>query len=109
MTWFTDLFTPSQAQEAHGKVFGHAAPHHKASWTHELIAAAAGCEAMRAYENHHGTGGSVDHSLIKDTLAALAAAAVDRLIETHGLDWVDAQRAKSHAAQQAHGLMTEKR
>ncbi|XP_055357825.1 uncharacterized protein LOC129602729 [Paramacrobiotus metropolitanus] len=109
--WFTNLFSSSKAQEAHETVFNENNPQqHKNSWTHELIAAAAGWEAMRAYERHQAkqTGQPVNHSLIKSALAGFAAAAIDRLIETKGLDWVDAQRAKTGAAQQAERLANEK-
>ncbi|XP_055356333.1 uncharacterized protein LOC129601516 [Paramacrobiotus metropolitanus] len=114
--WFTDLFTSSKAREAHETVYNenpstaNTPQKHKSSWTHELIAAAAGWQAMRAYENHQAkkTGEPVNHSVVKGVLAGLAAAAVDRLIETKGLDWLDAQRAKSRATQQAESLVGEK-
>lgn len=118
--WFTDLFGGKKAEEAHAKVYNEDpqvsqpasgnAGKRKASWTHELIAAAAGYEAMRAYERHKAkqSGQAVNHSIVKGVLAGLAAAAVDRLIETKGLDYIDAQRAKSKATQAAETIAAEK-
>lgn len=115
--WFTNLFTSSkskEAKEAHAEVYGGEnagqPPKNKGSWTHELIAAAAGFEAMRAYERHQAKqqGAPVNHSIMKGVLAGLAAAAVDHLIETKGLDFIDAQRAKSKASNTAEHVAAER-
>jgi len=80
-------------------------PHHKASWTHEAISGAAGFAAMHAYESHlRATGHEPTHAVMKEMLAAIAAAEVDKLVETKGLDWIDAHKAKKMAAKQAHHL-----
>jgi len=131
--WFTDLMARfgnsdnTQAhRDAHATVYGNGednyqqdalAPRQPArsggknthSWTHELIAAAAGFEAMRVYERHQArqTGQPPNHSIVKGILAGLAAAAVDRLIETRGMDWLDAQRAKQAAASHAENMVDE--
>ena len=108
--WFTNLFSHNRSQEAHATVFDENAQPHRASWTHELIAAAAGFEAMRAYENHVARQGgrAPSHSVMKDLLAGFAAAATDRIFETHGLDWLDQQRVAARATQNAHQVAREK-
>ena len=81
---------------------------HKSSWTHELIAGAAAFEAMKAYENKRQADGNHDHTFAREMLAAVAAAEADKLIETKGLDFIDRERAKRQAVQQAHQLYDEK-
>ncbi|CAF1453744.1 unnamed protein product [Adineta steineri] len=96
------------SQEAHQSVFGSGGPH-ESSWTHELIGGAAGFEAMRAYEKHvASTGEQVSHPLMKEMLAGIAAAEVDKLFETKGLDFLDREEAKRRAVSQAHQLADEK-
>jgi hypothetical protein len=59
--------------------------------------------AMKAYEDHvRRTGQQVSHPLMKELLAGFAAAEVDKLFETKGLDYLDREKAKRHAIQQAH-------
>ncbi|KAJ3740345.1 hypothetical protein DFH05DRAFT_1508427 [Lentinula detonsa] len=75
---------------------------HKAELSHELIAAAASYEAAKAYENHCAANGKPDnHAKAKELLAAFSGAFVDRIVETKGLDYVDAEKAKHHAKKQA--------
>ncbi|WVO19623.1 uncharacterized protein IAS62_000912 [Cryptococcus decagattii] len=75
---------------------------HKAKLSHELIGGAAGFEAMKAYENHVARNGKPSsHAMAKEILAGLAAAEVDRLFETKGLDGWDREEAKRHARAQA--------
>jgi len=74
---------------------------HKSKLSHELIAAAASYEAMKAYENKRKAEGAHDHSKAREIIAAIAGAEVDKLVETHGLDWVDAERAKRQAQDHA--------
>jgi len=58
---------------------------------------------MKAYEDHvRRTGQQVSHPLMKELLAGFAAAEVDKLFETKGLDYLDREKAKRHAIQQAH-------
>jgi len=84
-------------------------PHHRASWTHEAVAGAAGFAAMHAYESHlRATGQQPTHALMKEILAGIAAAEVDKLVETKGLDWVDARKARHMAQQQAHHLANQR-
>ena len=64
--------------------------------------------AMKAYEDHvRRSGESVSHPLMKEMLAGFAAAEVDKLFETKGLDFLDREKAKRHAIQQAHRLADE--
>lgn len=75
---------------------------HKAKLSHELIGGAAGFEAMKAYENHVARNGKPpSHALAKQMLAGFAAAEVDKLFETKGLDGWDREEAKRHAKAQA--------
>ncbi|KAL5483109.1 hypothetical protein ACEPAI_8338 [Sanghuangporus weigelae] len=102
-------FSESRAQEHYRDMYLSDQPKHEANWTHEAIAAAAGFAAMHAYESHlRATGQPVSHGKMKEILAAIAAAEVDKLAETKGLDWVDRHRAKKLAEQQAHALATER-
>ncbi|KZO99298.1 hypothetical protein CALVIDRAFT_462046, partial [Calocera viscosa TUFC12733] len=82
---------------------------HKAHFTYEIIAAAAGFAAMRLWEEHERQQGKQPkHSLAKEVLAALAAAEVERLVETKGLDWLDKEKAKREAAKKADQLAGER-
>ncbi|CAF3428933.1 unnamed protein product [Rotaria socialis] len=64
---------------------------------------------MKAYEDHvRNTGAQVSHPMMKEMLAGLAAAEVDKLFETKGLDFLDREEAKRRAVQQAHQLADEK-
>ncbi|GAU96649.1 hypothetical protein RvY_08067 [Ramazzottius varieornatus] len=126
-------FSTSQAKDAHSAVFGEnnsgktssgvsdtdispasgtpvTPSKNTGSHTRELIAAAAGFEAMRMYERHQAkqTGQPVNHSIMKNILAGLAAAAVERLVETKGLDLIDAQKAKAQAIQTVEHIAEEK-
>ncbi|KAK4688470.1 hypothetical protein P7C73_g1642, partial [Tremellales sp. Uapishka_1] len=92
---------------------------HQASLSHEVIGGAAGYEAMKAYEQHcamngrpasvgilpfrifSDLAGSPQHAQAKEIIAGLAAAEVDRLFETKGLNMYDREMAKRHASDQA--------
>ncbi|CAE6445193.1 unnamed protein product [Rhizoctonia solani] len=74
----------------------------KASWTHEFIAAAAAYEAAQAYEDHVAKNGQPpDHAQAKQILTGLTGAFIDREVETKGLDFIDRERAKRQAQEQA--------
>ncbi|CAO3695253.1 hypothetical protein G6F56_001250 [Rhizopus delemar] len=82
----------------------------KADWTHELLAAAGGFAAMRAYnkkKEEEGANPENDHHTAKQMLAALAAASVDHLAESKGMDWVDRHKAKKHAEEEAQKIYSE--
>ncbi|KAI8643133.1 hypothetical protein BD408DRAFT_431694 [Parasitella parasitica] len=81
---------------------------HKAEWTHELLGGAAAFSAMAMYnKKKEEDGAPVDHATAKNLLAGLAGVAVDRLVETKGLDWFDKQKAKKHAEEEAQKLYTQ--
>lgn len=61
----TGLFNHKKSEETHRDVYSqtYIAEQHKNKWTHEVIAGAAGFEAMKAYENHvRSTGQKPSHS-----------------------------------------------
>ena len=49
----------------------------------------------------------VKHAFAKEALAGFAAAEVDKLVETKGLDAIDREKAKHHAKKQAEHLYDE--
>ncbi|EDR09954.1 uncharacterized protein LACBIDRAFT_293775 [Laccaria bicolor S238N-H82] len=80
---------------------------HKAHLSHELIAAAASYEAAKAYQKHcEENGKPQSHAKAKEILAGFSGAFVDRLVETKGLDFVDKQKAKHHAKEQAEAALS---
>ncbi|TFK56048.1 hypothetical protein OE88DRAFT_1804828 [Heliocybe sulcata] len=96
MGWFSD---DSDQAQAYDQVTN--APH-KAELSHELIAAAASYEAAKAYEKHcEQNGQPASHDQAKEILAAITGGFVDRMVETKGLDFVDKEKAKRQARQQA--------
>ena len=63
---------------------------------------------MKSYEDHvRRTGEQVSHAKMKELLAGFAAAEVDKLFETRGLDFLDREKAKRHAIHQAHKVAEE--
>ncbi|KAH8105836.1 hypothetical protein BXZ70DRAFT_917108 [Cristinia sonorae] len=96
MGWFGD---DSDQANAYQQV--NEAPH-KAELSHELIAGAAAYEAEKAWQNHlEREGKPTSHEKAKELIAGFAGVFVDRLVETKGLDYLDTERAKRHARQQA--------
>ncbi|KAG0172250.1 hypothetical protein DFQ28_008792 [Apophysomyces sp. BC1034] len=82
---------------------------HKAEWTHQLLAGAAAFEAMRQYNKKKAEDGvEDDHHLAKELLAGFAGVAADRLIEGKGMNWLDKEKAKRHAKEEAEKLYSEK-
>ncbi|KZP09759.1 hypothetical protein FIBSPDRAFT_963708 [Athelia psychrophila] len=82
---------------------------HEGSLGHEAIAGAAGFAAMRAYESHlRATGETPSHPLMKEMLAGIASAEVDKLIETKGLNAIDRHKAKKQAEEHAHALAEQR-
>jgi hypothetical protein len=95
------------AEDAHGQVYGDDA--HHGSFTHELIAGAAGFEAMKAYERHREAEGIQEHhELGKEMIAGFAAAEADKLFETRGLDFLDREEARRQSREQAEYLYDER-
>ncbi|PHH78568.1 hypothetical protein CDD80_6679 [Ophiocordyceps camponoti-rufipedis] len=114
MGWFDD---DSEQARAYQEVTQRP---HEASWTHELLGGAAAYEAAKAYENHVERNGKhpphqltdvlqltdcvgqpEEHAKAKEILAGAIGAFVDREVETRGLDYIDAEKAKRHAQNQA--------
>lgn len=96
MGWFS---SDSDQAQAYDTVID--APH-KASLSHELIAAAASYEAAKAYEDHVAANGTPpSHEKAKEIFAGFAGAFIDRMVETKGLDYIDKERAQHHAKEQA--------
>jgi hypothetical protein len=98
-----------KTQSADEKITCHPADQHKGSLTHELLAGAAGFEALKAYNDYEAKQGKPqNYAFVKELLAGFAAAEVDKLCETKGLDYLDRQKAKKQAEQQAHAIYEEK-
>jgi len=96
MGWFDGDSDQSNAYDQVTK-----APH-KAELSHELLAGAAAYEASKAYERHcEENGKPASHAKAKELLAAFSGAFIDREVESKGLDYIDAEKAKHHARQQA--------
>ncbi|GAQ82669.1 hypothetical protein KFL_001190120 [Klebsormidium nitens] len=106
MVWF-DRFSQQDdyQQSPHAALYDNREKEHKSEWTHELVGGAAGAEAMRLYEQREEAEGQApDHQVAKEILAGLAGAEVDKLFETKGLDYIDRERAKHRAKEQARQL-----
>jgi len=102
MGWFNG---DSDQANAYDQVNSHP---HKAELSHELLAGAAAYEAAKAYEKHCEENGKPDsHAKAKELIAAFSGAFIDRVVETKGLDFVDKQKAKHHAKQQAEEALAD--
>ncbi|KAK8062954.1 cipC-like antibiotic response protein [Apiospora hydei] len=78
---------------------------HESSFLHEAVAGGAAFEAMKLFEDRQRKNGEVvKHGFAKEMLAGLAAAEVDKLAETKGMDYLDREKAKHHAKKQAEHL-----
>ncbi|KAJ3017437.1 hypothetical protein HKX48_003539 [Thoreauomyces humboldtii] len=107
MGFLENLLGLGDSQQAHARVYqqDQVPEEHKSSFTHELISGAAGFEAMKAYEHHVAQNGPPpSHQLMKELLAGFAAAEVDKQFESKGLNWLDREKAKRGAIEQAHHL-----
>jgi len=97
------LFDMFGARGAYDQVYGGGTPHHDI--THELLAGAAGFEAVRMYEHHREREGIVEHhELGKELLAGFAAAEVDKHFENGRFGHLDRDQARFQAQQQADHL-----
>ncbi|KAK1243826.1 hypothetical protein MKX08_001964 [Trichoderma sp. CBMAI-0020] len=95
MGWFDDSDNQAQYEQVTERP-------HEAKWSHELIGGAAAYEAAKAYEDHVARNGHPDeHAQAKEILAGAIGFFVDREVETKGLDFIDREKAKRHAQQQA--------
>lgn len=94
------FFDRDQARVAYDQVYGDDYPRHEV--THEMLAGAAGFEAMRMYEHHREDEGITEHhELGKEMLAGFATAEVDKHFETGYYDHLDQEQARYDAQQQA--------
>ncbi|KAI9863711.1 MAG: hypothetical protein M1813_003734 [Trichoglossum hirsutum] len=81
---------------------------HQAKFSHELIAGAAAFGGFKLFEDHQRKQGKpVSHAFAKELLAGFAAGEVDKLIESKGRDYYDAERAKHHAKENAEHMYDE--
>jgi len=102
MGWFDDS---SDEAQAYDQVVN--APH-KAELSHELIAGAASYEAAQAWENHCAENGQPEsHAKAKELIASFTGAFIDRMVETKGLDYIDTEKAKHQARQNAEMQLAE--
>lgn len=66
------------------------------------MAGAASFEAMHLWEKkQREEGNTVSHGFAREALAAVAGAEVDKLFETKGLDFLDREKAKRQAQDNA--------
>ena len=94
------FFGRHEAREAYDQVYGGGRPHHEVS--HELLAGAAGFEAMRMYEHHREREGIVEHhELGKEMLAGFAVAEIDKHFAGDRYGHLDRREARRLAREQA--------
>jgi hypothetical protein len=94
------FFSRHEAREAYDQVYGGGRPHHEIS--HELLAGAAGFEAMRLYEHHREREGIVEHhELGKEMLAGFAVAEIEKHFQDDRYGHLSRHEAKRLAREQA--------
>ena len=72
------------------------------------MAGGAAFAGFKAFEDHQRKEGQpVNHAFAKELLAGFAGAEVDKLAETKGADWVDREKAKHHARENAEHMYDE--
>ncbi|KAJ7756396.1 hypothetical protein DFH07DRAFT_940645 [Mycena maculata] len=71
---------------------------HKSDVSHELLSGAAAFFAAKEYEKHCAAQGKpTSHAEAKALLAGFAGVFIDKEVETHGLDFIDKEKAKHEA------------
>ena len=94
------FFDRHAAERAYDQVYGGRMPNHEVS--HELLAGAAGFEAMRMYEHHREREGIVEnHAAGKELLAGFAAAEVDKHFDSGRYGHLNRHEARRLAREQA--------
>ncbi|KAK6356828.1 hypothetical protein TWF718_001168 [Orbilia javanica] len=79
--------------------------HHEGKLSHELLAGAAGFGAIHEWEKRQRESGEpVNHGFAKELIGGIAAAEVDKLFETKGLDAWDRHKLKQDAEENAKNL-----
>ncbi|CAK1366370.1 uncharacterized protein RHO25_011121 [Cercospora beticola] len=74
----------------------------KAELSHEILAGGASFMAMKMFEDRQRKEGKpVSHQFAKELLAGFAGGEVDRLAETKGADYIDREKAKRQARENA--------
>ena len=53
-------------------------------------------------------GKPANHALAKEVIAGLVGSQIDRLVETKGMDWFDAEKAKHHAKKNAEHMYEQR-
>jgi hypothetical protein len=100
------LFDMFGAQNAYDQVYDYQRPRHE--MTHELIAGAAGFEAMRMYEHHREREGIPEHhELAKELIAGFATAEVDKHFDQGHYGHLDREQARFQARDQANYLFDQ--
>ncbi|EPE04878.1 cipc-like antibiotic response protein [Ophiostoma piceae UAMH 11346] len=98
------FFGFDESKDARDQVYNNDG-HNESSLSHELLGAGASFAAMHEWEKkQRESGQTVNHAFAKEALAAFAGAEVDKLVETKGLDFIDREKAKHHAKQNAEQL-----
>ena len=101
------FFDMMGAQDAYGQVYDNQRPPHEV--THELLAGAAGFEAMRMYEHHREREGIVEHhELGKELLAGFAAAEIDKHFEEGRYGHLNHHEARRMARERAEYLWQQR-
>ena len=101
------LFSHHHARDAYDQVYGGGRPQHEI--THELLAGAAGFEAMRMYEHHREREGIPEHhELAKELLAGFVVAEIDKHFESGRFGHLDRREARRLGEQQAGYLWQER-
>ncbi|KAK7413078.1 hypothetical protein QQX98_008026 [Neonectria punicea] len=96
------MFGFDEAREKRDEVYD---GQHEGHLSHEVIAGGAAFEAMKKFEDsQRNSGETVNHGFAKELLASFAAAEVDKLAETKGMDYIDREKTKHHAKKQAEQL-----
>jgi Protein of unknown function (DUF3759) len=97
------LFHHHSTQDAYDQVYGGGRPHHQI--THELLAGAAGFEAMRLFERYREREGIPEHhQLAKELLAGFVAAEIEKHFEGGRYQHLDRREAERTAHEQAASL-----
>jgi hypothetical protein len=94
------FFDFDQAQGAYDQVYDDNYPRHEV--THEVLAGAAGFEAMRMWEHHREREGYEErHPLAKELIAGFAAGEVEKHFENGYYDHLNREQAQFAAQEQA--------
>lgn len=101
------LFHHHNAQDAYDQVYGGGQPHHQV--THELLAGAAGFEAMRLFEKHRAAEGVPEHhQLAKELLAGFVGAELEKHFESGRYGHLNKHEARRLAREQADSLYQQR-